>query len=121
MLTPQEKDELDGKPVCLFSRRGELLWRSSAWSRPGPRKDYQVLGTRFHEFINQRDLPKLLEWLANDDMDHFTFGALLPKNGTTARVTYEKIPCRGNWLCVGVVHIQPSNLPAPPCVIPENL
>lgn len=106
-LSERQKAAIDHVPVCLFSRRGELIWRSTAWTRPGPRRDDQVLGTKWHEFIFPDDLPGLLAWLAGDDMQDFTFMAQLPKTGVVASVTYRKTPYRCHWLCVGVVEVRP--------------
>jgi hypothetical protein len=113
MLSEAERSALDDEPVCLFTRQGELIWRSQAWTRPGPRRDDQLLGRRWWEFLFREDLGPLLAWLATDEMRPVSFRALLPRDGEIATVTYRKIECRGNWLCVGAVVVH-GMLPAAP-------
>lgn len=113
-----ERLKLDYEKCCIFTRDGELLWRSSAWGQP-PNCEHDVLGTRWQEFVC--DLPRVLRWLDNGKQHTITFHALLPSVGKHAIVTYAKARLGKNWLVFGEATIVGGQLPAPPCMAPAAL
>lgn len=115
MLTEEEKLKLAHEPVALFSRSGDLIWRSPIWSKDPGRADAAVLGRKWQEFIFAEDLPLLLDWLAADGPEAINFRAMAPNNGETIRVFYRRVRCRENWLCLASVRPFPP-LPPPSCV-----
>ena len=96
--------EFDERRACLFTVKGELLWRSKTWTGGLRRSvsDYLVSGARWQEFVWVEDLPGVLAWFADDQESGIQFRALIPDNGKMMRLTFEKIRwCSGVWLVAG--------------------
>lgn len=105
MLPPKfRRLDLNQKLACIFTDRGELLWRSPAWTG-GVRdwkREHTVLGTRWHEFVWAKDLPGVLRWFGNGREDATVFRAMLPNGGGTVRCFYHKLGWEpGVWIVVG--------------------
>lgn len=94
---------LEHKKICVFTRKGELLWRSPAWTGERYKNDPHIHGFEYLEFIAPRDIPRILRWFTDGAESCLEFNALLPKSGAMARIAYCKIPYGENWLIIGNV------------------
>lgn len=108
-----ERLKLKYEKCCIFTRDGELLWRSPAWGQP-PNSEHTVLGTRWQEFVC--DLPRVLRWFKDGKNRTITFHCMLPVAGSHAVVTYAKIELGDCWLVFGKATVMSTQLPAPSCL-----
>ena len=109
---------LNEELACIFTDRGELLWRSPAWTggKRDWKKEHAVLGTRWKEFVFEEDLPALMRWFGDGRENGTEFRAMAPSSGQHVRIRYRKIGWEGHWIVLGAA-TPTDERPAPPSIM----
>lgn len=118
LLTESEIQILNQNKTCLFSARGELLWRSPAWVEMGPEAGVgrDEAGLRWMEYVAPDDLEYVAAWFAGTEPGetggHAVFRLLIPATRHWVCCIWSKELFRGDWLVVGTT-VEVADVPVP--------
>lgn len=112
--------QLNDEKACLFTKQGELIWRSPAWgNRQGD--DAPLLGERWHEYIAPDDHDYVMEWFADKGASGpCVFRCLFPGSGQWYCCVWSKRRWRGLWLVMGDM-LEVAGVPPPARIVIDHV